>query len=203
MNIYQQLLGQDFQLMHPMLQKRYLFADNEPFEATGVMENIHSKKWLSIFLRLSTKWKFLFPEHGGNIPFSIRNSVQSGTNNAQEIHWQRSFYFPKVTRHFNALMSIDPDKKVVKDYLGEPHLFYSDLNFQVAQDGRLFIHSGRQKLVVGKLEIPLPRWMEGRVEVEEGYDDFRNVYTIQVSITNSIIGRLIAYEGYFKSKTSS
>jgi hypothetical protein len=89
----------------------------------------------------------------------------------------------------------------VNDYLGEPSLFYSDLKMGVTPEGHMHIRSGLQRFVMGHLEIPILRLLEGVVTVEEGYDDAREVFTIQVDIRNRIVGRLMAYEGEFKAQS--
>lgn len=68
-------------------------------------------------------------------------------------------------------------------------------------EGRINIRSGPQRIVIGNLEFPILRLLEGVVTVEEGYDDAREVFTIQVDIRNRIVGRLMAYEGEFKEQT--
>ncbi|MEO4054752.1 DUF4166 domain-containing protein [Solibacillus sp. CAU 1738] len=197
--IYQILLGDDFQKLHPKLQERYLLPLDEPFVATGIMQKIQSgAKILSPFYTLASKVNFLFPESGEQIPFSIRNTCTVLPNNEYEVEWERAFYFGDIVRRFDAKMTIDTEKQIVKDYLGSPSLFYSDLHFSVSKEGRLIIRSGVQRFVVGKLEIPMPKFLEGRVLVEEGYDDKRDVYTIHVSIHNPLLGRLMMYAGQFK-----
>ncbi|MBN3553960.1 DUF4166 domain-containing protein [Fictibacillus nanhaiensis] len=199
MTIYQNLLGEDFKRLHPQLQSRYALPKNKPFCASGKMTLVQSGTgWLYPFLKLATKRKFLFPESGNNIPFTIRNTSRSLSHELDEVYWERTFYFDHVTRYFNAFMTIDSERKVVKDYLGEPSLFYSDLHFNVTPEGHLNIRSGVQRLVIGKLEISIPSFLRGVVEVEEGYDDTREVFTIRVHIQNRIVGRLMAYEGEFK-----
>jgi hypothetical protein len=56
--------------------------------------------------------------------------------------------------------------------------------------------------VIGKIEISIPSFLRGVVEVEEGYDDAREVFTIQVHIRNRIAGRMMAYEGEFKEQST-
>lgn len=199
MTIYQELLGIDFERLHPNLQARYALPLGRPFHGVGTMSKIETgAKWLKPFLTLATHWKFLFPESGKDVPFKIKNTSRLLPTGETEIYWERTFYFENVTRHFNAFMTIDPKRSVVKDYLGEPSLFYSDLKFEVTPEGRLRISSGSQRFLVGNLEIPIPRMLEGVVIVEEGYDDSREVFTIQVDVSNRIVGRLMAYEGEFK-----
>lgn len=52
--------------------------------------------------------------------------------------------------------------------------------------------------MLGLLEIPMPSFMEGRVVVEEGYDDMKEVFTIHVSIYHAVFGRVMMYAGEFK-----
>lgn len=202
MTIYQELLGEDFQRLHPKLQARYTLLKDKPFHGAGTMSKIETGSvWLKPLLSLAARWQFLFPDNGKDVPFTIKNTCRTLPTGEEEIYWERTFYFEEVTRRFNAFMSIDRNRRVVKDYLGEPSLFYSDLKFAVTPDGRMIIRSGPQRVVIGNLEIPIPRLFEGVVTVEEGYDDVREVFTIQVNIQNRIAGRLMAYEGEFKANT--
>lgn len=198
MTIYQTLLGEDFKRLHPELQQRYTLPVDEPFFATGVMKKIESgAAWMRPFYIVAARTKFLFPESGENIPFSIRNTCKVLPAGELEVLWERSFHFAKKTRNFDARMTIDPVRKVVKDYLGSPSLFYSDLHFTVTKKGKLLIRSGVQRFVLSKMELPIPKVLEGRVIVEEGFDDMRQVFTIHVSIHNPMFGRLMMYAGEF------
>ncbi|MCL1694674.1 DUF4166 domain-containing protein [Lysinibacillus sp. BPa_S21] len=202
MTIYKTLLGEDFTRLHPMLQKRYMLPVDRPFYATGVMHKIESgAKWLRPFYALASKTKFLFPESGDDVPFSICNTCRVLPSGELEVLWERTFIFSNRTRHFDAKMTIDPVRNIVKDYLGSPALFYSDLHFTVTREGTLVIRSGVQRFVVSKIECPLPKILEGRVIVEEGFDDKKNVFTIHVSIHNPLIGRLMMYAGEFTQQS--
>lgn len=199
MTIYSTLLGDEFQKLHPKLQHRYALPLNQTFCAKGTMREIQSgSRWLSPFYKFATKLNFLFPESGKNIPFTISNQSFFNESGEVEISWKRTFYFPKATRKFNAKMTVDLERQLVKDYLGDVPLFYSDLLFDVTQEGFLMVTSGTQKLVFGKTEVEIPRLVEGRVTVLEGYDDMKDVYTIHVSIYNSMVGRIMMYAGEFK-----
>ncbi|MFC0186786.1 DUF4166 domain-containing protein [Fictibacillus aquaticus] len=202
MTIYKTLLGSDFYKLHPNLQSRYALPVGESFYGKGTMLRIkNGGSWLKPFLTLAARWKFLFPEAGENVPFTIKNTCRQLPDGRDEVYWERTFYFENKTRHFNAFMTIDSKRNIVRDYLGEPSFFYSDLKFQVTSEGRLQIRSGAQRFVIGSFEIPIPQFLEGVVAVEEGYDDTREVFTISVDIRNRIAGRLMAYEGEFKAHT--
>ena len=203
MTIYPTLLGEKFAKLHPKLQQRYTLHSDQPFSAYGVMHTIKTgTKLLRPFYHLASKSRFLFPESGKHIPFKITNSSRMNDRGEMEVYWERVFYFPDATRHFNAKMTIDTKKQIVKDYLGDPSFFYSDLRFDVTATGHLLIRSGKQKFVCGSFEVPIPSILEGRVIVEEGYDDEKGVFTIHVSIYNDIFGRMMMYAGEFSESIS-
>lgn len=203
MTIYPTLLGEKYTQLHPKLQQRYNLPVNKSFCAFGVMHTIKTgTKLLRPFYQLASKSRFLFPESGEHIPFQITNSSRINDKGEMEVYWERVFYFPNATRHFNARMTIDTEKQIVKDYLGDPSFFYSDLRFDVTATGHLLIRSGKQKFVCGSLEVPMPSILEGRVIVEEGFDDEKGVFTIHVSIYNDIFGRMMMYAGEFNESIS-
>lgn len=74
----------------------------------------------------------------------------------------------------------------------------SDLIFHVGNNGDFLIQSDRQRLVCGKWEIPLPRWLQFVAMVKEAYIEERDVFSIQVEVRNPIIGLIFAYEGEFQ-----
>ncbi|MFF2755280.1 DUF4166 domain-containing protein [Psychrobacillus sp. NPDC058041] len=200
MSIYKQILGNQFHQLQPMLQKRYALPDKKPFKAKGVMKKIsRGPKWLYPLFLIGTRWKFLFPEHGENIPFTIVNTTHIEPNGECQVRWERTFYFKQKTRYFNALMSLDQHKNIVKDYLGEPSLFYSELVFFVSAEGHMQIESRKQRFVIGKIEIPLPKIFQGIVHVTEYYIEERDAFSIHVVITNPLIGTLFEYKGEFEA----
>lgn len=202
MTIYSTLLGKTFHKLHPKLQHRYALPLDRAFYAEGMMSEIQNgSKLLAPFYRLASKLNFLFPESGDNIPFTIVNRCLINEDGEAEVTWERTFFFPMAVRRFNAKMTVDLEKQLVKDYLGDVPLFYSDLLFDVTKDGFLMITSGMQKVVLGKKEISIPNLLQGRVNVLEGYDELKEVYTIHVSIYNSLIGRIMMYAGEFKEST--
>lgn len=193
-------MGNDFNRLHPMLQQRYNLPVDAVFKASGIMNNIQGgPRWLYPFFRAGIRWKLLFPEQGKDIPFTIKNRAFVGDTGNSQVHWERIFYFGDKKRYFNALMSLDPERLIIQDYLGEPHLFYSDLALHVTNDGSLTIESLGQRLVLGKIEIPLPRLFQGLATVTERYDDKRALYHIHVTVRNPLIGIVFSYEGTFSA----
>jgi len=180
-----------------MLQKRYAFEE-PAFQASGVMNRIAGgPKWLSLLFRLGARRKLVFPERGTDIPFTITNTSFTTSTGDKQIHWERRFTFPENVRYFNALMSLDERRMVVKDYLGEPPLLYSDLQFTIVNRDELRIESSSQRLVLGKIEIPLPRLLQGLATVVESYDERHGVFRICVDVKNPLLGKVFSYEGEF------
>lgn len=198
MTIYRDALGKDFGRLHIKLQKRYALSPGTEFKASGLMKEIKGgPKWLSPFFTWTAKRKFLFPESGRDIPFTIGNRSYFDSDGSILIYWERIFVIQNKKRYFNALMRLNPTRKVIEDYLGEPALFYSDLICSVTDDGGMNIKSGKQHLMIGKVSLPLPRLFQGIVSVTEGYDDSKDRFLIRVSIRNPLLGQLFYYEGEF------
>ena len=200
MSIVKQVMGSDFARLHPMLQERYDLPEGSVFKASGIMNEIKGgPKFLYPIFRMAVRWKLLFPEHGQSIPFSIKNTAYIDENGDSVIHWERIFHFGHKRRYFNALMSLNMKRRVIQDYLGEPHVIYADLAFTATQEGHLKITSLNQRLVLGKIEIPLPKIFQGLATVTEKYVDERERYQITVDVKNPLIGTVFSYEGVFSS----
>ena len=198
MSVFKKVLDKEFYRLHPMLQKRYEFLDDRPFQAEGVMKRIKvGPKFLYPLFWLGIKRKLLFPEYGTNIPFKLLNTPLVGANGEEQIHWERVFYFGEKTRYFNALMSFDSKRRLIKDYLGEPSILYSDLVFIVSSEGFLKIVSSKQRLVLGNLELPLPKIFQGLATITEKYCEEKGVFQISVNVRNPLIGHIFSYEGEF------
>src|SRR5699024_7574419 len=135
-------------------------------------------KWLYPIGLISTMYKLVFPESGENIPFQIKNQAYINAKGQGAVHWERKFLFPKKTRYFNAVMTYDEERHLIQDYLGEPSPLYSDLQISVDSPTCITIHSVKQRLVFGKLEIPLPKIAYGVATVRETYDETRDLFTI-------------------------
>ena len=198
MSIVKQVMGSDFFQLHPMLQKRYDLPEGFIFKASGIMNEIKGgPKFLYPIFRIAVRWKLLFPEHGKSIPFSIKNTAYIDEYGDSVIHWERTFHFGHKRRYFNALMSLDMKRRVIQDYLGEPHVIYADLAFTATEAGHLRITSLNQRLVLGKIEIPLPKAFQGLATVTEKYLDNEERYQIIVNVKNPLIGTVFSYEGEF------
>ncbi len=119
-SIYEEVLGEDFQRLHPRVQERFSFNSESHKGAIGrgVMERIWHGRWYTRpFLKVGAWRNIMFPEQGTNIPFTIENWAYLDSLGRETVTWLRSF---KVGpgRRFDAYMVRDPNRNLIVDYLG-------------------------------------------------------------------------------------
>lgn len=162
------------------------------------METMRSgPKPMQPLYHLMTFNHFLIPESGSDIPFTLKYYIRSSNQQKAEVIWERAFHFPHITRYFTTNMKIDLLQQTGTDYLGEPAIFNSNVKFDVTNEGFLLMRSLDQHIVLGNVEIPVPQVFAGKGVVIEGYDDQRELYTIEVSFYNKS-GPLVMYKGTFQ-----
>ncbi|WP_010304267.1 DUF4166 domain-containing protein [Kurthia senegalensis] len=200
MSVYKQLLGEDFNKLHPMLQHRYDTVPGEAFRAKGIMKTIkHGSPLLFPFYQAAPLMDFLFPEQGTDIPFDMIHSCIDQGEKTYDIEWSRNFYFPEKKRTFNSTTRIDLKTKHAYDLLGKPAMMHSNLLLDVTKEGRLITRTNAQHLFG---IIPLPSFFKGKAIVEDGFDDARGVYTVHATVYNDILGTIMMYAGEFQELTT-
>ena len=196
-SIYEHILGESYHELHPKLQHRYRLTIEQPFKGQGVMTKISGgSPFIRLFLKLGVKYRLFFSERGTHIPFLIENTTYLNEQGKQVVTWDRTFSFPKVNRHFDAIMFVDDSKREVVDAFGKPSVLISTLTFQV-ENGTMHILPKKQWLVLFGRKIPLPNWLYGKADILEYYDDERDCYCIRVTVHNAIVGNVFHYEGTF------
>lgn len=196
-SIYQKILGEQFDHLHPKLQKRYTLTKEQSFLGKGVMDEISGGNFfIRKMFRLGVRYRVFFPERGRDIPFLIENKV----NDDGIVEWNRTFSFQKP-RHFDAVMFLDKQEEVIIDLFGKPAILGSTLSFKVEED-RLQISSNHQWLVIKGKKLPLPKVLHGEARIIESYDEETELFRVQVEVKNALLGRLFFYKGSFKEVVS-
>lgn len=202
-SIYQKVLGESYQKLHPKLQHRYDITEHRGFKAKGKMNRLTGGKfWVRQWFRLGIPFKLLFPERGNDVPFYIHNFAARSKDGRTYVKWNRTFMFGDRERHFNATMYLDAGEKEIIDSFGEPHVLVSTLSFAVDSEGSMHISSQKQRLRLFGIAVPLPKFLYGHAKIIESYDDHNNCFCVKVDVRNALLGTLFLYEGTFNEKAS-
>lgn len=203
-SIYELLLGESYQQLHPKLQKRYAITENNSFIGEGKMDEIDEGSFLvKMVLRVASKFRMFFSERGKEVPFTIHNTAEKDTKGNVFVRWNRMFQLGNKKRYFNAIMYLDRKQHEIIDYFGEPHLLVSTLAFYVDKEGAMHISSKKQWFYILGKKIPLPKFLYGEAKVIESYDDVLNCYKIHVQVRNPLFGPLFSYKGTFVERDQS
>lgn len=202
-SIYQEVLGADFNRLHPKIQERFGFSSEQKVAAigTGVMDEIWRGRFYTLpFLYIGTWRRIMFPEVGRNIPFKIENYAYKDGLGRETVTWLRTFRSSKV-RRFDAYMILSQARGRIIDYLGDHQHLAVDIEMSVAENGGIRLKSGAQRFYEGAIAFPFPMIFSGVAEVCEWFDDKSNRYQISVSVSNPIWGPLFGYRGSFTNET--
>jgi len=199
-SIYQQVLGSDFQKLHPLIQRRFGFHSGSGVASvgTGVMEEIwHGAFYTLPFLYVGTWRSIMFPERGRNVPFTIQNYAYRDPLGRETVTWVRTFSTSR-RRRFDAYMIYSEKRGCIIDYLGTHQHLAVNINMSVAPNGGLRLVSGAQRFYEGPVAFPFPLLFSGIANVCEWYDDAEKCFRIEVNASNSTWGPLFGYKGKFQ-----
>jgi len=198
-SIYQQVLGTDYEKLHPEIQKRFSLNSDKGLGAvgTGVMERVwHGAPYTLPFLCLGAWRSIMFPEQGRNIPFTIENYAYRDPLGRETLTWVRTFEtHPK--RRFDAYMIYSEERDCIVDYLGTHQHLAVDIEMSVDPNGGLRLRSGEQRFYEGPIAFKFPMLLSGIADVCEWYDDVEKCFRIEVNVSNRAWGKLFGYSGRF------
>jgi hypothetical protein len=197
-SVFEQALGDDFDRLHPRLQRRF-GVDGQRDQGcigTGTMDRVwRGGAFTAPFLLAGTLRHILFPETGTNIPFTIENYAYRDTYDRPTLTFVRTFQVrPHRRRRFDATMVYHPGRDVVVDYLGTTQHLAVDLDVSADDRGGLRIRSGAQIFRGG---VRCPGLVMGEAEVRESWDERAGRFDIRVTVTNRRFGPLFGYHGSF------
>lgn len=200
-SIYQQVLGSDFQKLHPQIQKRFGFDSDDKIASIGkgIMQSVwYGKPYTLPFLYVGTWRNIMFPQKGKDVPFTIENYAYKDKFGRETVTWVRKYRFPNRERRFDATMIYSKKRKRIVDYLGTHQHLAVDIELTVADNGGLNITSGEQRFYEGIIGFKFPMLFSGKANVCEWFDDKEQKFKISVVVTNKTWGSLFGYEGTFK-----
>lgn len=199
-SIYREILGPEFDRLHPKMQWRFGFssADGVCQVGTGVMDEVWRGPWWTLpFLLIGSTRRILFPSRGRSVPFTIANYAYVDRFGRETVTWSRRFKFRRRYRFFDATMILSKRRHTIVDYIGTHQHLAVDLHFHVGDDGALRIHSGEQRIHEGAISFRLPLLCSGVADVREWWDQETERFRIEVRIENRLFGPLFGYRGWF------
>lgn len=198
-SIYEEVMGAEFERLHPKIQERFGFnsASGKRAIGRGVMDRVwHGPLYTLPFLMVGTWRNIMFPEQGRDVPFTIENWAYKDSFGRETVTWLRVFQVGKG-RRFDAYMVRDPHRNVLVDYLGTHQHLAVDIDLSVAENGGLRLVSGEQRFYEGRLGFKFPMLFSGVASVCEWFDDELGKYRIEVEVRNPTWGPLFGYSGTF------
>jgi hypothetical protein len=200
-SIFHRALGDDFERLHPMLQKRFGFTSDDGIGCVGrgtMLELERGPWWTVPFLRIGTARHILFPETGRDVPFTIENYAYVDTFGRETLTFVRTFDIrPHRRRRFDATMVYDDESGHIVDYLGTHQHLAVTIEAAVEADGSLRLRATDQHFYEGAVGFRFPMTFSGFADVRESYDEDRELFTIDVEVANARFGRLFHYRGEF------
>ncbi|PYI37531.1 DUF4166 domain-containing protein [Arthrobacter psychrolactophilus] len=200
-SIFEVQLGEDFQRLHPMMQKRFGVDVDAAYACvgTGVFSSVRRGAWWTVpFLRLGAFRNILFPEQGTNIPFTIENYPYLDGYGRKTVTFVRTLQLPGgKKRRFDATMVHSKIRGAIVDYLGTHQHLATDLVLEVLDDGSLHLQTTGQRFFEGPVAFNFPAIGTGTADLYESYDDARGVYTVRMQVHNPYFGFLFGYDGEF------
>ncbi len=206
-SIYQEVLGEDFQRLHPKIQERFGFSstDRTASIGTGIMEHVGRGRFFTLpFLCIGAWRRIMFPEKGKDVPFTIENYAYIDSFGRETVTWIRTFQMPSGRkRRFDATMINSKDRGIIVDYLGTHQHLAVDIHLSVDDEGGLRLRSGAQRFYEGPIAFRFPMIFSGVADVREWFDDSIGKFRIKVEVRNSVWGKLFSYEGTFDVETQA
>jgi hypothetical protein len=201
-SIYEQALGDSFQRLHPRIQERFGFSseDGRASIGRGVMNKLWRGKFFTLpFLYVGSWRRIMFPEHGSDIAFTIRNYAYLDPFGRETVTWIRHFE-TRHPRRFDAYMIYSRQRDCIVDYLGTHQHLAVDLQLSVDRRGGLCLVSGEQRFYEGPVGFKFPNTFTGIASVCEWFDDSDKQFHIEVNVRNEMWGPLFGYSGSFTTE---
>jgi hypothetical protein len=198
--IFALALGEQFERLHPMMQKRFGVGLDAGYGCVGngTMTRIRRGPWWTVpFLWIGRIRNILVPIQGENVPFSIENYPYDDPFGRETVTFVRSYGGGPHPHRFDATMIYSKRAGRVIDYLGTHQHLAVDLDLTVNDDGSLRLLSEAQRFYEGPLAFRFPMLFSGRAELHESYDDEAQLYRMSLEVRNRWFGFLFGYEGTF------
>ena len=197
-SIFQQAMGEDFERLHPMLQRRFGVGldSGEACTGRGIMSEIRRGPWWTVpFLQIGRLRNILIPDTGIDVPFIVENYPYLDPSGRETVTFVREYTINRRRSRFDATMVL-VDGRIV-DYLGTHQHLAVDLDLAVDDTGALVLTSDAQRFYEGPIAFRFPMLFSGRARLRESFDDRTGTFHVDLAVHNRRLGFLFGYRGSF------
>ena len=197
-SIFQTAMGEDFDRLHPMLQRRFGMGLDAGYGCvgSGVMTSIRRGPWWTVpFLHLGRVRNILIPDVGTDVPFTIRNFPYRDPYGRETITFAREYRIRSRPSRFDATMILDAGRVV--DHLGTHQHLAVDLQLRAEDDGSLLLTTHAQRFYEGPIGFRFPLLLSGTAALREGWDENIEAFRVDLTVSNAMFGFLFGYQGTF------
>lgn len=189
--MYQRALGDRFGSLDPQLR---VYFGPIPAGHVGIGEGVFHEAGLRLralrpLFALLGRWHVAFPEHGTDVPFTVRNEPTADGALAS----RRVFRFGSATREMRDWIRVVGDRLV--DRVGTGGRIDVELELLVSE-GSITLTSRRIALRIGGIRVPLPPVVRLVVR-ERALDSEPHTQQVGVRMTAPLLGEIYGYSGSF------
>ena len=196
---FQWALGESIAALAPRVQEHVLQKPGTVVVYRGRMrvwrDGGQRGKFAGWLLRLGVFASFMFPETGEEVDFELKHVVTRHDDGSLGMSWIRTFQFSGVKRKFNAMMCFHQENGPIINWHGCWNLLEVELCPRV-EGNEIVVTSRHEWLTLGRLRIPLPKWLMGRPLVRE-WQEPDGALHIRVEVHNMLLGHFFGYEGIY------
>jgi hypothetical protein len=186
-SIYRRALGDQFERMHPQLQR--FFGQPGGVHATGVFDEVGSRvRWLKPLWRMLASFGLLLPEYGRGVPFGV-SIVPLSTG---LVATTRTLLFPAGVRELSDETHLVAGR-LIDVHAGGRVLVH--MRAFVPPDGSLRLVAGATRLRVASVLIRMPTVP---VTLSQRWDEAGQQFHITVQVRLPLLGEVFGYRGTFR-----
>jgi len=203
MSVYKRQMGEEYNQLHPEIQKRFDFStgNSVAFIGRGVMEKIWNGNKLAVaVLKVLSKSNILFPRVGDNIEYEIHNYPYKDEIGREAHSMNRVFFFPDLEQRFDGTALFSEKKNQIVEYLGLDHRMLFEMGLSADKNGAIRFSSGKQFVFLLGLKLPVPSFVRGDIELLEWYDDSKKRFYLDLTVKSKLFGKLFGFWGWFEGE---
>lgn len=162
------------------------------------MQNVwHRPAWLWPLFWFLSFFNILFPEQGQAVPAQMQIVGERNRKQQPMHYWLRTFTFPRVRRHFNAVMMYDEGLQTVTEKMGPAGLLRMAWGVQFLPPNQIHISTSACYFSIGAFKLRLAPLLYPSVQALETALG-PNLIHVKVEVSHVWLGAIFGYAGEFQ-----